>query len=113
MCIFSRDITSVFATKIFTRKSAPDRQYLVYEMGYLAKEELAMILPLPIEQNPGEEPVRFIDLSGYGDFFKDLDSPFDKYFGRSLSMKVGDSVGLKVHSVGEFGSLLCAIDRGV
>lgn len=102
MCIFSRDITAVFATKIFTRKAAPDRQYLVYEMGYQAPEELAMILPLPIAKNAGEESIRFIDLSNYGEFFNDLDSPFDKYLGRSLSITPPNNSRLKVHHVGSF-----------
>jgi len=76
MCCFSRPVQSVKATSVFARSEANGRQCLAYSMTLRAKEDLAMILPLPVKSGSGEKAVSFIDLSGYPDFFADLAKGF-------------------------------------
>jgi hypothetical protein len=42
------------------------------------REELAMILPIPVVQPAGEKAVKFSDFSNYTTFFKELDRAFPK-----------------------------------
>lgn len=72
MCCFSQPVISVSATNIFARGGKDGRQFLAYSMTVNADTELAMVLPLPVKVGADEEAVRFIDLSGYPDFFADL-----------------------------------------
>jgi hypothetical protein len=72
MCCFSRSVEHVSGTQIFARPLEEGRQALVYSMTLLASEPLAMILPLPVPVGCGDDAVRFVDLSGYPDFFADL-----------------------------------------
>jgi hypothetical protein len=72
MCCFSRPVKSVTSTNIFARSSSKTAQFLVYEMKLAADEDLAMILPIPVPPKSAEDAVRFVDLEGYPDFFKDL-----------------------------------------
>jgi hypothetical protein len=76
MCCFSRPVQSVSATHIFARSGAEGRQFLVYSMTVKAKEELAMVLPLPVKPGSGEKAVSFIDLQDYPGFFADLRKGF-------------------------------------
>jgi hypothetical protein len=76
MCCFSQPVISVSSINIFTRTGEADRQFLVYSMSIKAKENLAMILPLPVKVHVGEKDVEFIDLKGYPNFFGDLRSGF-------------------------------------
>jgi hypothetical protein len=106
MCIFS-ELASVSATKIFARSAPADasdrsavRQFLVYSMSYEASSELAMILPLPTPPAAPEDSLRFLDLSGYKDFFTDLSAPFPEP--RSLSFEDPVAARLVVHDVGSF-----------
>ena len=48
MCCFSRPVEFVNATRIFARAENAHRQFVVYAMTMSAKEDLAMILPLPV-----------------------------------------------------------------
>lgn len=106
MCIFSAQVSSVANTKIFARSAADSsRQFLVYAMQYQAGSELAMILPLPVPPSSPEDAVRFIDLSGYPEFFDDMDIGFILpqaagifTFGADLA----DKQTLAVHEVGSF-----------
>jgi hypothetical protein len=107
MCCFSRPVQSVTATNIFARAGASGLQFLVYSMSLKAKEELAMVLPLPVKPGNGERAVQFIDLSGYKEFFDDL----LKGFPVPLTASAGTSraalppaavVKLEVVSVGSF-----------
>ncbi|MGH7970145.1 MAG: hypothetical protein ACREIC_15600, partial [Limisphaerales bacterium] len=41
-------------------------------MSISARQDLAMILPLPVPPGAGEKAVEFIDLKGYREFFMDL-----------------------------------------
>jgi hypothetical protein len=45
-------------------------------MSVSAKQDLAMILPLPVLGGSGESAVRFINLEAYPNFFYDLESGF-------------------------------------
>jgi hypothetical protein len=76
MCCFSRPVESVTHTRIFTRLYHGGHQLIVYQMNYMAKEDLAMILPLPIKKGGSEDAVKFIDLSEYDQFFDDLRAGF-------------------------------------
>src|SRR5262245_41303091 len=89
MCCFSRPVKDVAATKIFARSGTKDRQFLVYEMKLAADEDLAMILPLPVPKQRAEDAVRFVDLSDYADFFKDMAAGFPAPVGRSLGLDKG------------------------
>lgn len=76
MCCFSRPVEQVFATKIFARAAEGARQFLVYSMSLKAKEDLAMVLPLPVRAGVVEKDVSFIDLKVYPDFFMDCEKGF-------------------------------------
>lgn len=71
MCIFSgRSHTLVVSgTRIFGRRDG-SRQALAYEMTLRAREEVAMVLPLPARG--AEDAVTFVDLSDYPTLFDDL-----------------------------------------
>ena len=78
MCCFSAPVDSVKGTRIFARSAADGRQFLVYEMSYAAREDVAMILPLPVPEKSADDAVRFISLQEYRDFFVALESGFPK-----------------------------------
>src|SRR5256885_9083912 len=107
MCCFSKPVISVSGTNIFARPEADGRQLLVYSMTIDAKEDLAMILPLPVKTPAGEKDVRFIDLKGYPEFFSDLEVGFQPPPKRSLhfgtdSASTTASATLEVVQVGSF-----------
>jgi hypothetical protein len=72
MCCFSRSVEKVADTNIFARAGKEGKQLLVYSMFLSAREELAMILPIPTPKASKEDAVRFISLEDYPGFFKDL-----------------------------------------
>jgi hypothetical protein len=72
MCCFSRPVDLVANTNIFARASKDGRQFLVYSMTLSAKDDLAMILPIPTPKDTKEDDVKFINLEKYADFFKDM-----------------------------------------
>lgn len=76
MCCFSKPVTHVSATSIFARTTGAGRQFLVYSMSIQAKEDLAMVLPLPVKPGTDEKGVTFIDLKNYPNFFVDLERGF-------------------------------------
>jgi hypothetical protein len=76
MCCFSRPVQFVAETNIFARETKNGGQFLVYSMRFSSKEDLAMILPLPVPKNSSEKAVRFINLEKYADFFTDLRGGF-------------------------------------
>jgi hypothetical protein len=76
MCCFSRRVDKVADTSIFARPSKDNKQFLVYSMIFAAKEDLAMILPLPTPKGSAEDALRFINLEKYPDFFKDMAAGF-------------------------------------
>lgn len=76
MCCFSRPVERVSATNIFARSSTEGRQFVVYSMTLKAKDDLAMILPLPVPLKTADDAVKFINLEKYADFFTDLHKGF-------------------------------------
>jgi len=106
MCCFTGNVIGVNDTGIFVRAEDRD-QYLVYQMAYEAEEELAMVLPLPTPPGVTEDAVRFIDLSGYTDFFENAqegfnwinDKPVEPDFAPTLSTSRSR---LKVRAVGNY-----------
>ncbi len=87
MCCFSGPVESVARTNIFARSVAQGRQILVYSMTVSMKEDLAMILPLPVPPGTADDALRFIDLKGYPRFFDALLSGFPPPASRSLGVK--------------------------
>jgi len=105
MCCFSRPVEIVSNTNIFARSSEKGRQYLVYSMTLSAKEDVAMILPLPVPANSAEDAVRFISLKEYPEFFNHLRAGFPepKSLGRGLKDdEPNEGKALRVVEVGEF-----------
>ena len=111
MCILSGSagiVREVASTNIFARPFPDGRQALVYSMTLTATEPVAMILPLPVPPSPGDDAVQFVDLSGYADFFRDLDRAFEALFAprsQAFDLSVPESPSpppLKVHPVGSF-----------
>ncbi|MFM7150965.1 MAG: hypothetical protein ACKO23_14080 [Gemmataceae bacterium] len=108
MCCFSRPVQRVSNTQIFARASSEGRQFVVYSMKMSAKEDLAMILPLPTPKASDEDAVRFINLDKYADFFQDMElgflpPPSSNLFGRALPKAAAvDAPKLKVIDVGSF-----------
>ncbi|MEN8774456.1 MAG: hypothetical protein ABF379_03680 [Akkermansiaceae bacterium] len=105
MCCFSKPVNSVAQTKIFARLLTRQDQSIAYQMRLDTPEDVAMILPLPIIEGSKEDSVKFIDLSGYEDFFKDLKKGFPEP--PTLSRSKYDSKEpqvdkLKVRTVGSF-----------
>src|SRR5258708_6385689 len=102
MCCFSRPIESVTKTRIFARNMMAGRQLIAYSMTLDSRVDVAMILPITVVAGAGERTVRFIDLSGYPEFFADL------YKGcsvqsRGATKSMGRSQGmLEVVEVGNF-----------
>jgi hypothetical protein len=72
MCCFSGPVAHVSSTQIFARRAGKHTQYLVYSMTLEAKQDLAMILPIPVPKASRDDAVKFIDLSRYPEFFADL-----------------------------------------
>ena len=52
------------------------REFIVYSMSIQAREELAMVLPIPVKLRSREDAVRFINLKKYPNFFDDLENGF-------------------------------------
>lgn len=108
MCCFSRPVEHVSQTKIFARTAGKGRQYVVYSMTLDAKEDLAMILPIPVPQKSPEDAVKFINLEKYPEFFTDLKKGFPepKPASRAHSLSKGFAGGggaiLDVVQVGSF-----------
>jgi hypothetical protein len=76
MCCFSKPVSAVKSTRIFVRAADEGRQFIVYTMFIRAKEDLAMILPIPVKPASGEKTVNFVNLKEYPNFFDDLESGF-------------------------------------
>jgi hypothetical protein len=84
MCCFSGPVERVADTSIFARSIDNGRQLLVYSMTFATKQDVAMILPLPVPPNSPDDAVRFIDLKEYSDFFHDLKLGFPEPVSRSF-----------------------------
>ena len=108
MCCFSRPVEHVSQTRIFARSPSKGRQYVVYSMTIDAKEDLAMILPIPVPEKSPEDAVKFINLEKYPEFFTDLKKGFPeplvpKSHARGPSLAAGAlAPKLEVVPVGSF-----------
>lgn len=106
MCIFVGDIERVSGTRIFASAAPGGWQRLVYSMNLAAVRDVAMILPLPVPPDSGDDAVRFVDLSGYEDFFDDLAKLFPTRSAKSADLGVASfdaaPLMLEVHEVGDF-----------
>jgi hypothetical protein len=106
MCIFSRHVEHVSATKIFARGLPDGRQVLIYAMDVAMAEDLAMVLPLPVPANGADDAVEFVSLEAYPALFDDLKNAFPRAvpalgpgaFGLEKSL----AIPLAVHTVGAF-----------
>jgi hypothetical protein len=95
----------VSQTNIFARFTAAGVQAIAYAMSLDSAQEVAMILPLPIRPNAGEDAVRFIDLSAHPHMFEQLAELFEPPAPRSalaLSAMPQGRPTLVVHDVGSF-----------
>lgn len=104
MCCFSGRVEKVADTKIFARASEKGRQFLVYSMKFKSDEAVAMILPLPVPENPKEDEVKFINLEKYEDFFSDMRQGFliPPAAPSTRAPRPDDNAPLKVEKVGSF-----------
>jgi len=105
MCCFSGPVHEVSKTRIFARLVTPQRQALAYQMSLNTPNEVAMILPIPVDPGSSEDAVEFINLSDYPHFFDDLSAGFPSKSRLSYSYPPTDSLAsnsLKVQSVGSF-----------
>jgi hypothetical protein len=97
----------VSSTNLFARMVAPGVQCLVYGMTIAAKQDVAMILPLPVRPGGGANAVRFVDLQAHRNIFRELaalfDVPEDPQRMRGLAATMGAlRPKLEVHKVGAF-----------
>lgn len=108
MCCFSQPVISVSGTNIFARPDADGRQFLVYSMTINTRNDLAMILPLPVKTPAGEKGVKFIDLKDYPEFFGDMEAGFQPpppkraFHGGLESASAAAAPTLEVVQVGSF-----------
>jgi hypothetical protein len=108
MCCFSGHVERVADTSIFARSVEKGRQLLVYSMTISTKDDVAMILPLPVPPHSPEDAVRFIDLKEYPSFFLDLQAGFPDPVSRGRAYPAGAKVAaaepapLEVVQVGNF-----------
>jgi hypothetical protein len=80
MCCFSKEVEKVAKTRIFARREGLTSQFLAYQMAVQAKEDLAMILPVPAKS------VEFISLAEFPKFFDELEKGFPKAEAKSLML---------------------------
>lgn len=106
MCCFSRPIDSVHTTRIFARSQPDGRQFIVYSMSISAKEDVAMVLPIPVVPGSGEKAVQFIALDKYPTIFSDMAKGFPVARSAAVqSFRVAKPTAapkLEVQSVGSF-----------
>ena len=104
MCCFSGPIKRVADTHLFARMGAQGNQVVIYSMTLDSKNDVAMILPIPVKAGSPEKSVRFIDLSGYPDFFVDLNYAFPRmgYGGAPKADRSAPPAKLEIQSVGSF-----------
>lgn len=76
MCCFTGKVESVADTSIFARMGSQGKQFVVYSMTLTTREDVAMVLPIPVKAGTGEKAVQFFDFSAYPQFFEDLERVF-------------------------------------
>lgn len=104
MCMFTEEVDSVDQTRIYIGKMDSDKvisnkRLLVYEMQVKAKNEVAMVLPVPAQM--GSE-IEFINMEDDKSFFRDLYYMFaERTYSKSLSRSL-DCDCLEVFHVGNY-----------
>jgi len=78
MCCFSTEVQSVKNTRIFARLDGHGRQFVIYAMSVATKQEVAMVLPLPVASESGESAVTFVNLEKYPLLFDDMAAGFPR-----------------------------------
>jgi hypothetical protein len=106
MCCMMPYVDEVSNTNLFARPTEKG-QLLVYQMTFEAKNQVAMVLPIPVALPTQENIVRFIDMKGYPEFFQHLNAAFplpeSPGCAKTLSANAADAVPmLTVESVGDF-----------
>ena len=109
MCCFSGNVKSVSDTSIFCRMGAQGNQVVIYSMALETERDVAMILPIPIQENRDEKSVEFINLKLAPKLFEKLDRAFPAILPRGVTLGAtfGDepkSAALEVQSVGSFAA---------
>jgi hypothetical protein len=110
MCCFSGPVSSVTNTRLYARwlpGSKPARQFIAYQMEYITKREVAMILPLPVVPRSPEDAVKFLDLEKEPELFEKLEklwpiNPEDKMIVSAPAGYGGRPKALAVIKVGSF-----------
>lgn len=106
MCCFSGPVRQVGDTRIFARLGDGGNQVLIYQMKLDAPEPVAMILPLPVKPDSGEQAVTFFSFERYPRVFLDLEKgfPVNDPFGGSPSYAKAPAAApkLAVETVGAF-----------
>lgn len=104
MCCFSGSVFGVNHTRIFAREVEPGVQGLAYQMEFESKEEVAMILPLPVRLPAWEKAVKFINLEEYEHFFSDLNGlwPVQRSVKSFSPVPAAIKLELEVVQVGSF-----------
>jgi hypothetical protein len=95
----------VSKTNIFARMIAPGVQALAYGMDLRAEQELAMILPLPVVRDSGEDAVKFVSLAAEPRMFDELAALFTPVLPQAkggISRSAGIAQKLVVHEIGSF-----------
>jgi hypothetical protein len=72
MCCFSGKVEAVKNTRIFARMGEHGNQVIVYSMTLKSREDVAMVLPIPVSKAKDAAPVQFISLLGYPNFFEQM-----------------------------------------
>src|SRR5688572_8082826 len=76
MGLFTAPFQSAASTSLFARSLPEGRQVVVCELFLEAREDVAMILPIPVKPGSGEKAVQFVDLSGYRAMMEDVERAF-------------------------------------
>jgi hypothetical protein len=118
MCIITAEETEadrlhwlkVTKTNIFARHTRPGYQAIAYSLSIASKSAAAMILPLPVVADSGEDAVQFIDLGAYPGFFDNLQQACEpeydlEMFDLDETLEMGRAEAaalLMVHEVGDY-----------
>jgi hypothetical protein len=112
MCCFPGHVSDVSATDIFARVDG-ERQYIAYQMSFSSDQPTAMILPIPVARDAGDDAVEFLALDKYPDFFRDLEHHFHALISSlKLMGPMAPHSSLKVERVGAFeASFVPSLDQ--
>ncbi len=88
MSSFSGNLIQAANTRIFARPTPDGHEFLAYQFDYDADGPIALIIPLPTPTDSSDDSVRFIDLSGYPEFFADMEKGFPYARGVAMTRKM-------------------------